>query len=64
MNNMEVITIKKRIAQLKKERDDLFSIIDEVPFKDQFYLLEGIKDLTKTIEIHKKSLRGLLNEND
>lgn len=60
MKNIEVIHIKKRIQKLKKERDELFSVIDEVPFDEQLFLLEGIKDITEYINSYKNKLRKLV----
>lgn len=50
---------KEEIRKLIKYRDDLFSIIDEVPTDEQILLLEGIQELTTEIKIKKLELRLL-----
>lgn len=63
--NIEINNIKNRIEKLKKERDELFSVIDEVPLDEQLQLLECIKDMTEYINAYKNKLRKLVgNENN
>lgn len=51
---------KKRIRLLKIERDDLFSILDEVNHSEQVILIQSIKELTDEININKSNIRRLL----
>lgn len=51
---------KKRIRLLKTDRDDLFSILDEVDYYKQTILLEAIIDLTNEIDKTKKQMELLL----
>lgn len=51
---------KKRIRLLKIERDDLFSILDEVNHFEQVILLQSIKELTDEINTNKSNIRRLL----
>lgn len=51
---------KKRIRLLKIERDDLFSILDEVNHLEQVILLQSIKELTDEININKENIRRIL----
>lgn len=51
---------KKRIRLLKTERDDLFSILDEVNHLEQVILIQSIKELTDEININKSNIRRLL----
>lgn len=55
---------KKRIRLLKIERDDLFSILDEVDHLEQVILIQSIRELTDEINKNKENIKGLLfNEN-
>lgn len=60
MNLALVNMYKRRIRLLKIERDDLFSILDEVTHDEQVILLESITELTDQININKSYIRRLL----
>lgn len=51
---------KRRIQKLRTERDDLFSILDEVNYEEQTILLESIIDITNKIDSSKKHITRLL----
>ena len=61
--NIQITVIKKKIIELKKERDELFCMLVEVDYDTQTILLESIIDLTDTIDKHKNNLKRLLHEN-
>ena len=62
--NVQIITIKKKILELKKDRDEMFCLLVEVDYDTQTILLESIIDLTNVIDKLKKQLEALINENN
>lgn len=60
--NIDIINRRNKIRELRKERDELFSILDEVTYKEQTQLLESIIDLTNKIDTNKKELGFLLSK--
>lgn len=61
--NIQINNIRKKILELRKERDEIFSILDEVNYDTQTILLESIIDLTNSIDRLKKEMELLLDEN-
>lgn len=61
--NYQIINNKKHIKKLRQERDQLFSILDEVSYEQQTILLESIMEITHTIDKHKNNLKRFLHEN-
>lgn len=61
---LSIINIKKKILDLKKERDEMFCMLVEVDYNTQTILLEQIIDLTNVIDNLKKQLEALINENN
>lgn len=57
--NIEIVLIKKRIESLRKERDEIFSMLDEVNYQDMELLVNAISEMTekiKTLQNEKKEL--------
>lgn len=60
--NIALLNIyKKRIRSLKIERDDLFSILDEVDHLEQVILIQSIRELTDEINKNKENIKEMLN---
>ena len=60
--NISIINIKNKIRELKKERDAIFSIIDDVNYDTQSFLINSIIELTNEIYNNQKRLEVLINE--
>ena len=58
--NIEIVLIKKRIESLRKERDDIFSMLDEVSYQDMELLLNAISEMTENIKSLQKEKKGLM----
>lgn len=57
--NIEIVLIKKRIESLRKERDEIFSMLDEVSYQDMELLVNAISEMTeniKSLQNEKKEL--------
>ena len=57
--NIEIVLIKKRIESLRKERDEIFSMLDEVNYEEMDLLVNAISEMTekiKTLHEEKKEL--------
>ena len=62
--NIEIVLIKKRIESLKKERDEIFSMLDEVNYEEMEILVNAISEMTENIKTLQKEKKELLkNEN-
>ena len=62
--NIEIVLIKKRIESLRKERDEIFSMLDEVSYQDMELLVNAISEMTEKIKTLQKEKKELLkNEN-
>lgn len=62
--NIEIVLIKKRIESLRKERDDIFSMLDEVSYQDMELLVNAISEMTENIKTLQKEKKELMkNEN-
>ena len=59
--NLYIKHRKNHIRKLREERDNLFSIIDEVTYDEQEIILESITELTNTINKEKENIKELLN---
>lgn len=59
--NIEVNNTKKRIRKLREERDQLFSIIDELTYAEQVITLDSITEITHLIDDEKNLIKELLN---
>lgn len=62
--NIEIVLIKKRIESLRKERDEIFSMLDEVNYQEMELLVNAISEMTENIKsLQKEKKELLLNEN-
>ena len=62
--NIEIVLIKKRIESLKKERDEIFSMLDEVNYEEMELLVNAISEMTEKIKTLQKEKKELMkNEN-
>ena len=62
--NIEIVLIKKRIESLRKERDEIFSMLDEVSYQDMELLVNAISEMTEKIKTLQKEKKELMkNEN-
>lgn len=62
--NIEIVLIKKRIESLRKEREEIFSMLDEVSYQDMELLVNAISEMTEKIKTLQKEKKELLkNEN-
>ena len=62
--NIEIVLIKKRIESLRKERDEIFSMLDEVSYQDMELLVNAISEMTENIKSLQKEKKELMkNEN-
>lgn len=59
--NIEINIRKNRIRKLREERDQLFSIIDELTYAEQVIILESITELTHSIDDEKNAIKELIN---
>ena len=58
--NIEIILIKKRIESLRKERDEIFSMLDEVSYQDMELLVNAISEMTENIKSLQKEKKELM----
>lgn len=58
--NIEIVLIKKRIESLRKERDDIFSMLDEVSYQDMELLVNAISEITEKIKTLQKEKKELM----
>ena len=62
--NIEIVLIKKRIESLRKERDEIFSMLDEVSYQDMELLVNAISEMTEKIKtLHKEKKELMKHEN-
>ena len=62
--NIEIVLIKKRIESLRKERDEIFSMLDEVNYEEMDLLVNAISEMTEKIKTLQKEKKELMkNEN-
>lgn len=62
--NYKIMNNKKQLKILREERDQLFSILDEVSYEQQTILLESIMEISHAIDKQKNNLKELINENN
>ena len=63
--NIEIVLIKKRIESLRKERDEIFSMLDEVNYQEMELLVNAISEMTENIKSLQKEKKELMkNENN
>ena len=61
--NIEIVLIKKRIESLRKERDEIFSMLDEVSYQDMELLVNAISEMTEKIKtLHEEKKELMKNE--
>ena len=58
--NIEIVLIKKRIESLKKERDEIFSMLDEVNYEEMEILVNAISEMTENIKTLQKEKKELM----
>lgn len=58
--NIEIVLIKKRIESLKKERDEIFSMLDEVNYEEMEILVNAISEMTENIKSLQKEKKELM----
>ena len=58
--NIEIVLIKKRIESLKKERDEIFSMLDEVNYEEMDLLVNAISEMTEKIKTLQKEKKELM----
>lgn len=58
--NIEIVLIKKRIESLRKERDEIFSMLDEVSYQDMELLVNAISEMTEKIKSLQKEKKELM----
>ena len=58
--NIEIVLIKKRIESLRKERDEIFSMLDEVSYQDMELLVNAISEMTEKIKKLQKEKKELM----
>lgn len=56
--NIKIVLIKKRIESLKKERDEIFSMLDEVNHDEMELLVNAISEMTENIKSLQKEKRS------
>ncbi len=62
--NIEIVLIKKRIESLRKERDEIFSMLDEVSYQDMELLVNAISEMTEKIKtLHEEKKELMKHEN-
>ena len=62
--NIEIVLIKKRIESLKKERDEIFSMLDEVNYEEMEILVNAISEMTEKIKTLHKEKKELMKHED
>ena len=60
--NIEIVLIKKRIESLKKERDEIFSMLDEVNYEEMEILVNAISEMTEKIKSLQKEKEELMKD--
>ena len=58
--NIEIVLIKKRIESLRKERDEIFSMLDEVNYDEMELLVNAISEMTENIKSLQKEKKELM----
>ena len=58
--NIEIVLIKKRIESLKKERDEIFSMLDEVNYEEMELLVNAISEMTENIKSLQKEKKEIM----
>ena len=58
--NIEIVLIKKRIESLRKERDEIFSMLDEVNYEEMDLLVNAISEMTENIKSLQKEKKELM----
>ena len=58
--NIEIVLIKKRIESLRKERDEIFSMLDEVNYEEMEILVNAISEMTEKIKTLQKEKKELM----
>ena len=58
--NIEIVLIKKRIESLRKERDEIFSMLDEVNYEEMDLLVNAISEMTEKIKTLQKEKKELM----
>ena len=58
--NIEIVLIKKRIESLRKERDEIFSMLDEVNYEEMELLVNAISEMTENIKTLQKEKEELM----
>ena len=58
--NIEIVLIKKRIESLRKERDEIFSMLDEVSYEEMELLVNAISEMTEKIKSLQKEKEELM----
>ena len=58
--NIEIVLIKKRIESLRKERDEIFSMLDEVSYQEMDLLVNAISEMTENIKSLQKEKKELM----
>ena len=62
--NIEIVLIKKRIESLRKERDEIFSMLDEVSYEELYLLVNAISEMTEKIKSLQKEKKELMKNED
>lgn len=60
--NIEIVLIKKRIESLRKERDEIFSMLDEVNYEEMELLVNAISEMTENIKSLQKEKEDLMKD--
>lgn len=58
--NIEIVLIRKRIESLRKERDEIFSMLDEVSYEEMDLLVNAISEMTEKIKTLQKEKKELM----
>ena len=58
--NIEIVLIRKRIESLRKERDEIFSMLDEVNYEEMDLLVNAISEMTEKIKTLQKEKKELM----
>ena len=60
--NIEIVLIKKRIESLRKERDEIFSMLDEVSYEEMEILVNAISEMTENIKSLQKEKEEIMKD--
>ena len=60
--NIEIVLIKKRIESLRKERDEIFSMLDEVNYEEMELLVNAISEMTENIKSLQKEKEEIMKD--